>query len=152
MKLFKLSSIFICVICLMLCTIGCMAILKTDFEFLHDSSEIALIEIVEVGELDNTDRMNPKQEFYTICEIQDIEQFLNDFSDVECRDRFTDPKRPLEGTVGIKITYNNGDYEIICYSGQAECVDGTYSFEEGWHYFDVEQFEELLNKYNSTTE
>ena len=145
MKLFKNLCLFIVMIFIIVLSLaGCEALSRTDFEFLADNSEIELIEIVKIGKLDEN---APTHEFLVINEIQDAEQFLKDFSDVECYNRFTDPSGPLEGYIGIKITYNNGDYEVICASGQSEYIDGMYSSHEGWHSFEKTQFDELINKY-----
>lgn len=127
---------------IMIFTVGCEALLRTDYEFWWGNSEIRSIEIVELVK-----RQSPCDEYRVICEIHDTEQFLEDFADVKCFSHFTDPLTPSEGDVGIKITYNNGDYEVICASAQAKCIKGVYNPERGRHSFDHAQFDELIEKY-----
>lgn len=157
MRLLRFLIILIIVISLCLLLVGCgflfVAITKTDFDLLHEATEINSIEIVIIGEVkriedtssDYTVAYEPS--FDVICKIQEIEQFIEEFSEVDCFMRISDPSRPLEGDNGIKIVYNNGDYDIICAYGQGEYKNGTYDFERGYHSFDEVEFNTLINKY-----
>ena len=163
MRYVKLLIIYIFLISLCLSLVGCGLLFdslkKEDFELLHESSKIEAIQIVEVGEvktIEDTSSNNYKvlyePSFDVIAEIEDIEQFMEDFSQVDCFQRLSDPSKPFEGDKGIKIIYNNGDYDVICSNGQAECENGIYNFERGYNSFDDTQFDELINKYTKNIE
>ena len=119
---------------------------KENYKFLHENSEISFIEIVKIGEIEKVgDEM--LLGIFVESEIQDEKSFLDDFSNVECYRKYSDPRGPRKGSLGIKITYSNGDYEIICASGQSECENGIFYYERGAYSFDNEQFDLLLKKY-----
>lgn len=156
MRLFKSFTIFIVVILLCLQLVGCTSLfkslIKTDFEFLYDPSKIKAIEIVIIGEVERIQDAPPtssviddKPNFDVVCTVQDIEQFMDDFSKIDCSIA-SPPRSPSVGDVGIKIIYNNEEYEIICSLGQAEFRDGFYYSDCGRHSFDETQFDELIKK------
>lgn len=159
MRLFKSLTIFIVVISLCLSLVGCTSLfkslIKTDFEFLYESSEIKTIEIVIIGEVEKIEDTSStpsvivdKPNFDVVCTVQDIEQFMDDLSEVDCS-MASPPRCPNVGDIGIKIIYNNEEYEIICSLGQAEYRDGFYYSDCGRHSFDETQFDELINKYTN---
>lgn len=159
MRLFNSLTIFIVVISLCLSLVGCTSLfkslIKTDFEFLYESSEIKAIEIVIIGgvEIIEDTSSTPsvivnKPNFDVVCTVQDIEHFMDDFSEVDCS-MSSPPRSPSVGDVGIKIIYNNEEYEIICSLGQAKYRDGFYYSDCGRHSFDETQFDELINKYTN---
>ena len=159
MHWFKSLSVFTVVVLLCLSLVGCSFVLdsflKTNFSFLHETSEIKAIEIVVIGEvaqIENVSSEPPaagnKPNFDIVCYVQDIEQFIDDFSKVECF-HSSPPRSPILNDVGIKIIYNNDDFDIICSSGQGEYRDGFYYSDTGKFSFDKTQFDELINKYTN---
>ena len=95
MRLFKSLSIFIVVFSLCFSLVGCGsvidAIIKTEFNFLHEQSEIKSIQIVIIGEITKTidTSSDPKKEVYTpnfdvIVNIDDIASFMDDFLTIDC--------------------------------------------------------------------
>ena len=155
MRLFKFFTIIFVVIALCSPLVGCNFLFKTDFEFLYDSSRIKAIEIVVIGEVEEItdDSSEPsvivyKPQFDVVCTVQDIERFMDDFWELDCSWAFP-PTTPREGDIGVKIIYDNDEYEIICSYGQAEYRDGNYYSDCGRHSFDKTQFDELINKYTN---
>ena len=119
------------------------------YNFKHPTDDIIEISIVELSFGENGKLIETK-----IRQIADTESFLADFKKIECYMYFGDPlgvtPEGVEDTV-IKITYENGEYELINWKGQAE-----YTSEKGLIYyagycvFDEKQFESLLE--NSGTD
>ena len=74
-----------------------------------------------------------------ISTVQDHSAFLSDFRDVKCNTFFGDPRGVYEGDIVVKITYDNGEYELIRSLGR------------GFYSFDQEQFNDLIEKYSRET-
>jgi hypothetical protein len=137
--------------------VACGFLFDAEFNFLHETSEIELIQIVIIGEITKTidTSSDPQKEVYTpefdvIFNIQDIEQFIDDFLTIDCR-KSSPPNSPVLGDTGIKIIYKNGEYDIICCSGQGEYRDGFYYADSGTVSFDETKFNELINNYTNDT-
>lgn len=117
---------------------------KREFEFLHDTSEISKIEIVDFGFNWSTSHGNIPIASYS---IDDIDAFLSDFKQVEClwgEISVTD----YSNTRGLKITYLNGDYDYITvWQNAAYNESGEIDRSDMWC-FDEKQFFELLEKYS----
>ena len=161
MRLLRFLIFFTIVISLCLSLIGCgflfNVITKTEFNFLYETSEIELIQIVTIGEITQTPDTSSENttEVYTpkfdvICNIREIESFIDDFSTIDCHRSFP-PVPPTLGDTGIKIIYKNGDYDIICCIGQGEYRDGFYYADSGTVSFDKTKFNELINIYTNDT-
>lgn len=121
---------------------------KTDYQFLNSESNIVSIEIGYVEEI-NTENVIT-QDFITINTLTN-DQFtiiLEELRKIECFMYFTDPKTLKNGSNGIKITYNNGDFEIIGADGQAKYKDGYYRT-DGYYYFDDDMFQELIDNWSN---
>lgn len=121
--------------------------IQTKYEFLHDSSEISSIEIVEVGEKNSQGNIEQN----TIYIIENIEVFMRDFAKVDCYILYSDPTGIENNTTVIKVIYNNNDYELIGADGQAQYINGKYDNYVGYRYFDRDQYESLLLKYSFKT-
>ncbi len=123
-----------------------------DFEFLQKSEKISKIEVVEVGELVyvGTEYVsNLQPEFTVIRELpkEDINKFLKDLNNVDCHKHFFHPGPVSVGDIVFKITYFNGDYQLIDSGTQGDLEDDFYNY-MGRYQFDSEQFEELMDKYS----
>ena len=157
MYMLKSLSVYIVVILLCFSLVACGflydSITKTEFDFLHETSRIKSIQIIIIGEITQTTAASSENfkelntpNFDVICNVQNIEQFMDVFSKVECSIS-SPPRSPTRGDTGVKILYDNGDYDIICSSGQGEYRDGFYYADSGKVSFDETQFNELINKY-----
>lgn len=119
--------------------------LETKYDYLHEISSIATIEIIEVGNiLDGADDIEQK----IICNINDVNQFINELSTIDCY-ALSSPQKIRNDSTVIKITYINGDYELIDALGQSKFINGIFYRSEGWYSFDEKQFEDFINKYAS---
>ena len=149
MKIKKLF-IFITLLAIVLSVSGCGVLyktfFKTEYEFLQDVSQIHAIEI---GIMEDTQTQLPTDppSFAVMHIVEDHKTFLKEFSKVDCFSRFTDPTGIRPGSIVFRITYVNGDYEIIHSHGQSKCEGGTYVYWYGYYYFDNNQFETFLGTY-----
>ena len=158
----KIISLFLILLSLIFCFSSCTAIavvllydefVETHFEFLHDTSEIATIEIVIIVEIEQTgsDSSNPPTMlthpyFEIICTVEDTEQFISDFTDIRCsKSSYTGA--PHSCDISIKINYTSGDYDLICREEQIEYHNGSYYIDRENVSFDETQFNELISKY-----
>lgn len=115
------------------------------YKLMYDLSDICGIEIIEVGE----ENAQGSIQQTTVCVINDITAFMNDFTQLTCYYLYTDPVGIENNSTVIKIIYNNNDYELISASGQARCINGQYNNYVGCRYFDKEQYEALISKYSN---
>ena len=89
-----------------------------------------------------------------IVVIEDQRAFLDEFVELECQKLFDDPTGVCVGDTAIKIEYKNGDYELISENGQAEyCYSEYYegmfyNQHTGWYYFDREEIQAFINKWD----
>ena len=124
---------------------------RTEYKFIHKTSEIISIQIVE-------NRYTIEENMYhdyqnVLVSIDNIDMFLKEFKSIP----YTMPLYNglvysfSDSELGIKFTYSNGDYEILSsgvyslvYKIESEydhAVDGVIGF------FDEEQFDALVSKY-----
>ena len=138
-----LLSLFVLVF-LLLSNISCRV--KETYNFLNSSEKITNISIVTLS-FENDELIQT-----TIANIENKSTFLDDFSQIKCHVYFGDPCAATpEGTPDtvVKITYENGEYELINWNGQS-----TYTVERGFNYyagfsiFDEEPFKLLISKYS----
>ena len=130
----------------MACSVLAACRVRENYAFLDSVDEISEISIVSISFDENNEVVQTK-----IRKIEDTEAFLNDFKAVDCYTYFGDPTgvvvKGKEDTV-IKVSYQNGEYELINWRGQAEdTLEKDFSFYAGFSVFDEEQFEALIEKY-----
>ena len=115
---------------------------RTRYEYLHTTDEIETIEIVVVTFGDDS------PPYYDVLyTVEDIDGFIEDFGEIKCYEQVTHPLGIDDGDTVIKITYENGDYELVTWDGRATFVKGIFYGYKGWQYFDEGQFQSLLDKY-----
>lgn len=121
------------------------------YSLLNPTDEISNISIVSLS-FDKNNKLIQKE----IQKIDDVNSFLDDFRKIECYTYYGDPTGvTVEGVeaVVIKISYENGEYELINWNGQAEQTeDRGFRFYSGYSVFNEEQFETLITKYLSNTD
>ena len=117
---------------------------KIEYNFLDQESAITSIQIVRVYNYE-FEWLLPKNQT-VICEIDDIDTFLQKFSKVDCYLNKGTPTKVRPNKNIIKINYEGGHYELIDVNGQTKAYydDGAY---DGYRYFDKEQFENLISEY-----
>ena len=112
---------------------------RVEYEFLQPNENISKIEYVTAWY---------NKEAIVIKELNKdkTEEFLIDFTELDCYKYFTAPGVVSPGDEAIKITYINKDFELINENGQASYKNGILK-SEGYYYFHDEPFQELINKY-----
>lgn len=125
----------------MLCLTSCRH--KESYNFLHSVEEISYISIVSVSFDDNEE-----MQVFEQAEIEDVDAFLDDFANVSCYTYYGDPIGIHEECSVLKIVYENDDYELIYWNGQAEYQeDRGFRNYTGFFVFDEEEFMELISIY-----
>lgn len=139
----KIAFILILLV-LFIASVGCQV--KSNYVFIHSESEISKIEIGKVELVRDADEylvnVKSEKELYS----EDIINLLVDFKKITCYKRVTDPGSIRSNETAIKITYSNGDFEIISKDSQASFIGESYKY-SGFYYFERDEFIELLNKY-----
>lgn len=143
----KKIIIFSFLICFIFLLSGCY--LDVEYEFFHDTAEIVSIEIVEVLEYDH-EKLSYKENVLATIENTDV--FLQEFSEIHCREVFNDPETIEPNTIVIKVLYSNGDYEFINYIAQRKCYKDSSRSHNGYFILDKEPFEALIKKYTKVAE
>ena len=142
-KLTSLLALFIALICTLMSLSSCN--ITREYSFIQEADNICSIEIVSV----KYSAINGEELF--ICKIENIDAFLDDFSDLENHTK-SPPKGQSNPTpTAIKISYDNNDYEIITSNGTIASRGETKIY-SGTHYFDKDDFFKLLAKYIGSEE
>jgi hypothetical protein len=146
----KQKVAFVLILMLILAVVFAGCSYRDAYKLLHDVDQISSVEIVTVF-FDDEGIANQQVK----VRISDVEAFIKDFRSVTCYCHFGGPtgvEKSLSGNDVIKITYQNGEYELIDWKGQSEYTQerGFYYY-AGFNVFDEEQFEELIEKYSSVT-
>ena len=143
----KYVKTFLSVILIISFICSLSACFKAEYAFLHDESEIASIEIVECG----YDWHKETGYENALVLISDTKDFMSKLREVPYR-------IPLYNgavgafnysDIGIKITYSNGDFEIIDEAIRRTIYEASegYSFVNVVGSFDSEQYSSLLSEY-----
>jgi hypothetical protein len=119
---------------------------KLEYAFIHPETYITSVEVVRVGVAERSWRVQNDQT--TICVIEDIPDFLNRFSQIDCYLNKEKNTRVKDNSVVFKICYDDVAYELVGVDGQSRVygVDNEVPF-EGYRYFDEKQFSELIEFY-----
>ena len=116
-------------------------------KYVCEAEQVVLVEIIELGEyIDDESNF----EYILLREIknEDVSEFVKRLNNVEHKERkWGAPGGVYEGCVIIKVSYLNGDYDIIHQGAQSFSRSGNQK--RGFFTFNSDQFEELLNDYLS---
>ncbi len=133
----KKSLMIIILILTILLASGCG---RRNFKFYDDEDAVERIEIVNVESDLN----------YTVLKTisnDDENRFINDLSKVSFNDYIFGDPMEVAGKA-IKITYESGNYELIChYWSEYISGENTYFI---WKNCSENDFEDLINKYQNT--
>ncbi len=140
--MFKRTMITFIVLILICLGTGCRK--QYEYTYLYDKERITAIELV---------RFNSECEDYRNLEIvltiECIDDFLADFSKLSFYKTSLGPVGISENDVVIKFIYDNGDFELIHYHGQAQYVSELGSANNaGDGTFIEKDFKDLLEKYS----
>lgn len=112
--------------------------IKATYPFIHPTDEIDRIEIVDA------------EDIYTFTvkktlSDEEKDEFLKQFQKIKfTRYIIGDPL--LVGGECIKITYQSGDYEMVCHFWNEYVQNGQCHY--GWYNCDQQKFLDLLNQFS----
>lgn len=120
---------------------------KSTYNFLHSAEQITSVYIVDV-QFDKEGNV----QYTKHTTINNVDDFLDDFEEVSCRQYFGDPIGLSETSKVmdvIKVVYENNDYELIAWNGQAEYTqERGFRNYVGYRVFDKIQFMTLIMEYS----
>ena len=136
-KFSKHINSIIAIICVISQLFLCTACFRSKYRFDQSRKNMESIEIVEANYDIDTDAGTQR----VLLKIDDIDDFLNKIEDIKYKDSgFLGPRDVYYRSLAIKISYNNGDYELLgrdskfsfyadsaVYKGR---VVGTFDYEE----------------------
>ena len=141
MKIRLVILIFIALLCLCSCT------QKDGYELMHPQNEISYIAIVSISINENVEIEQTELQI-----INNTSAFLKEFRNVSCYTWWGDPMGLTEDDHVIKIVYQNGEYELIAWNGQAEYqMERGFRNYRGYNMFDEGEFKLLISRYNTKT-
>lgn len=118
------------------------------YRFLHSTDEISDISIVAISFHEDGEMVQTE-----LKKIDDIDAFLDDFRSIPCYTFYGDPAGVTPegiGDRGVKVSYVNGEYELINWTGQTEyTLERGLRYYAGYSVFDEEPFESLIEKYSA---
>ncbi len=118
--------------------------IELEYNFLFPKTEITSVEIVKLGMSEYW--YKPPEEQYSICQIEDITDFLNQFSEMSCFFNVDPPTKVEDESTVFKISYGDDCYELIGENGQSKVYYDHSPF-DGYRYFDEQQFSRLIDLY-----
>ena len=114
--------------------------------YIHDLSMVVKVDIVEYR-YDGNENM-PREK--VLLTIDDVKSFTEELSLVRYKVTLSPPYSWEPARLGIKLTYENGDYQVISDSfGGVRYYNATNEY-DSWYqsgYFEEEKYAALLNKY-----
>lgn len=144
----KRYILYLLYLLILLCFLLALSKHRVTYRLLNEEEQICSISIVSIR-FDEVGNMNQTE----IQKIEDTDAFLDDFRKVDCYINFGDPTGVTEeraGAIVIKVLYENGEYELINWNGQAEyTLKWGFKFHKGFNFFEQKQFETLMNQYLS---
>ena len=141
----KIATLFIAVLCLTL-LIGCSR--PAPYEMLHNSSEIEAIQIVT--KVSYNIQQN-QWDYEEVCTVEDVQAFAEELLAIDTHRILNDPPQMSETTYVARITYTNGDCELISNRNQRLLYSDGASRERNYS-FDSDSFDALLLKYMEMAE
>lgn len=118
--------------------------IKLEYNFLLPETEITSVEIVKLG-MSEYWYKSPEEQ-YSICQIENITDFLKQFSEVVCFLNVAPPTKVEDESIVFKISYGDDCYEFIGVNGQSKVYYDHSPF-DGYRYFEEQQFSRLIDLY-----
>ena len=140
--------VFIVTIILILSLVSC--VMPEKYDLLNPISDITEISIVKAYFSDNSELRQSE-----IAKVNDIDEFMKAFRKIPCYVNIGSPVGLLpndEEDIVIRISYQNGEYELINWRGQATyTTERDFTYYYGYSVFDEQKFHDLISKYYSET-
>lgn len=145
-----MKRIVILVMMLSLVLSGCIFKRKTNYEFLHSADQIVSIVI-----LDNDDHnplLEDEPDPTVLCVISEdaFDSVISTLENIPGNEFLNDPPEGY-GSVVIRITYSNGDFELIGRHNSSVHLASGRNYSENF-LFNQERFCEFLLKYVDESE
>ena len=133
-----ICSITLSILMLLFCSCG----LFGDQEYFCKVEDVASVQIVR---LDKYVQGEYRYEYTVLSQIDDFDDFVGRLNAVKHSVNWGDPQQMYENYVVVRIEYLNGDFDLIHPDAQWFNKNGTNN--NGYFFFDDEQFETLLSDY-----
>ena len=82
-----------------------------------------------------------------VYEVEDTSAFITELNNIECHINGGDPVSMEPDSIAIKITYKNGDRDLLTHDAQRLYRQDTGYDSEGFWRFDKASFEALITQY-----
>lgn len=120
-----------------------------NYPFMQPSKDITGIDIIYVDGYRDYKSYDHLEAIHSIAPEQ-WSIFIDSLNKITCKKQSYEPYYSLSGNV-IRITYADDSYEVISrYTGAQFSADGDLRYPV--IYFDSEEFDEFITKYNVTSE
>ena len=147
----------ICII-VIIAILGCIMLFhpQSSYQLAQADSEITKIEIVDISNFDIIYRYNEFSRIQSIITIEkdDWAAFLADFRKVSRKHTTGNPPfvngmdNPLLDGASIRITYQDGSFELIGYKGSLYYINQREKT-KSWHALNAKFFGELVAQYKT---
>ena len=117
---------------------------ELEYNFLLRETNISSIEVVKLGEAENSYSVSEEQT--VICKINNTDDFLKKLAGIDCFLNIKSPTKAQDGSIVFKISYGNDYYELIGANGQSKFYGENFAL-DGYRYFNEQQFNNLMNSY-----
>ncbi len=139
-------AILISVFALVVLSSTVTSCISKTFDMLQTKDGISEISLIELTFSNESELIQTE-----LQSVENIDDFLTDFNKIECAQWFGDPCGVTEkgkDAFVIKILYENGEYELINWNGQATyTLDRGLNYYDGYSIFNEDQFFSLIEKY-----
>ena len=140
----------------LLVVIGLLSVIlvscSTSYSFMHGEPDIDTIKIEIVNletDMGYHEGVDYSEEYITVIktiEIDKNEEFLSDFKKIKCYQPIVGSRINSISGKAIRITYANGDIELITDCGTATVQNGEIC--NSTTMFDSDEFSKLIDKYS----
>ena len=130
------------ILCIVLSLLFCSCGLFGDQRYACEVDEVKSVQIVR---LDKYVEWEYRYEYTVLCEITDRSAFIEQLNNLKHFVNWGEPSQLDIVYVVIRIDYLNGDYDLI-YSN-AQCFNRSRVNQNGYFFFDEEQFNLLISHY-----
>lgn len=148
-KTFKTLCTTLVVVCLVLQTFLFTGCLRSVYEYDQERSNIVSIEIVEANYSFETGCGTQS----VLLTIDDIDDFLDKIENIKYSESFSSPGTIEKRTLAVKLSYENGNYEIFDANNKSSVISENGGFYQGRIFgsFD-ETFYDMIFDYLSAVE
>ena len=145
-----MKRIVILVMLLSLVFSGCIFKRKTNYEFLHSADQIDSIVLLDNDDHNTLLDREPDPTVLCVISEDEFESVISTLANIPGNEFINDPPRGY-GSVVVRITYSNGDFELIGRHNSSVHLASGRNYAENF-LFNQEGFSEFLLKYVDESE